>query len=319
MLENHDLFQLSGIIGIVVTYVLVVIFNTVNGIGGSGIFYNTIGGLSDKYPLDITPSGWAFSIWGIIYLWLGISIVFIVFTIFKKDSDELKLYMNPPVIDLKFSFILTLNFCLNVAWLFTWDREQIVSACAVLVFMAITNAVSTGILAINLSLGNHELLRSKKIYYWAYVFVLNGMGIYTTWTVIASLLNLGHALRYVSEVSMKDTSNVSLSLLLVLSVLYFLFENTTLDKKLRFLFTPYLVLIWALTAIVTKEAGDFTILDQTKMFVASLLSISCVLAVLKIIMVIFRQKTDPIGKLYDEVDGGDLASRTSTTNYGSIF
>ena len=43
---------------------------------GSGIFYNTIGGLSDKYPLDITPSGWAFSIWGIIYLWLGISIVF---------------------------------------------------------------------------------------------------------------------------------------------------------------------------------------------------------------------------------------------------
>ena len=34
MLENHDLFQLSGIIGIVVTYVLVVIFNTVNGIGG---------------------------------------------------------------------------------------------------------------------------------------------------------------------------------------------------------------------------------------------------------------------------------------------
>ena len=34
MLENHDLIQLSGIIGIVVTYVLVVIFNTVNGIGG---------------------------------------------------------------------------------------------------------------------------------------------------------------------------------------------------------------------------------------------------------------------------------------------
>ena len=77
-------------------------------------------------------------------------------------------------------------------------------------------------------------------FFRAYVFILNGMGIYTTWTVIASLLNLGHALRYVSEVSMKDTSNVSLSLLLVFSVLYFLFENTTLDKKLRFLFTPYL-------------------------------------------------------------------------------
>ena len=80
----------------------------------------------------------------------------------------------------------------------------------------------------------------KCLNFRAYVFILNGIGIYTTWTVIASLLNLGHALRYVSEVSMKDTSNVSLSLLLVLSVVYFLFENTTLDKKLRFLFTPYL-------------------------------------------------------------------------------
>jgi len=74
--EDHDLIQLSGIIGITVSYVLVVIFNTVNGVGGSGIFYNTIGGLSDKYYLDVTPAGWAFSIWGVIYLWLGISIVF---------------------------------------------------------------------------------------------------------------------------------------------------------------------------------------------------------------------------------------------------
>ena len=70
--------------------------------------------------------------------------------------------------------------------------------------------------------------------------VMNGYGVYTTWTIIASLLNLGHALRYVSEVSMKDTSNVCLSLLLTFSVIYFLLENTLLDQKLRFLVTPYL-------------------------------------------------------------------------------
>ena len=33
--EDHDLIQLSGIIGITVSYVLVVIFNTVNGVGGT--------------------------------------------------------------------------------------------------------------------------------------------------------------------------------------------------------------------------------------------------------------------------------------------
>ena len=69
---------------------------------------------------------------------------------------------------------------------------------------------------------------------------------------------------------------------------------------------------------MVKEAGDSLILDQTKMFVASLLSISCLFSVLRILLVVFRQRKDPIGKLYDDVDG-ELGSRTSTTNYGSIF
>ena len=71
-----------------------------------------------------------------------------------------------------------------------------------------------------------------------------------------------------------------------------------------------------MSAIVTKEAEDSNILDQTKMFVASLLSINCVLAVLRTLLVIFRQRKNPIGKNYDDMDG---ERRTSTTNYGSIF
>ena len=74
----------------------------------------------------------------------------------------------------------------------------------------------------------------------SYVTVMNGQGIYTTWTVIASLLNLGHALKYISLVSMQDTSNLCLSLLLVFTVVYFVMENSSLDQKFRFLLTPYL-------------------------------------------------------------------------------
>ena len=32
-----------------------------------GIFHSNTGNISDKYYLEITPAGWAFSIWGIIY------------------------------------------------------------------------------------------------------------------------------------------------------------------------------------------------------------------------------------------------------------
>ncbi len=32
-----------------------------------GIYENTTGEISDKYPLEITPADWTFSIWGFIY------------------------------------------------------------------------------------------------------------------------------------------------------------------------------------------------------------------------------------------------------------
>ena len=33
------------------------------------IFEKTVGEQSDEYDLQITPMGWAFSIWGVIFLW----------------------------------------------------------------------------------------------------------------------------------------------------------------------------------------------------------------------------------------------------------
>ena len=77
-----------------------------------------------------------------------------------------------------------------------------------------------------------------------------------------------------------------------------------------------LVLIWALSAIVSKETDNQDILDQTKMFVAALLSISCVLLLLRLILVIVRQKRQPIGQ---EESSSDDQRRRSSTTYGSIF
>ena len=39
-LESHDLPQLIGIIGVTLTYILAIIFNTLNGIGGQFSSYN---------------------------------------------------------------------------------------------------------------------------------------------------------------------------------------------------------------------------------------------------------------------------------------
>ena len=75
------------------------------------------------------------------------------------------------------------------------------------------------------------------------------------------------------------------------------------------------VLIWATSAIVSKESGEPLVNDQTKMFVAAIVAISCVLFVLRVIFIVFRQRKQPIGCLEDEQD----AAISSGTYYGSIF
>ena len=77
------------------------------------------------------------------------------------------------------------------------------------------------------------------------------------------------------------------------------------------------MLIWATSAIVAKEAGDPQVNDQTKMFVAAILAISCVLFILRIILIIIKQRKQPLDTIEDEIDTS--TSRNSATYYGSIF
>ena len=47
-----------------------------------------------------------------------------------------------------------------------------------------------------------DFTRGSPLFWWGVVYrvILNGLGIYTTWTVIASLVNLTTALVYAGEV-----------------------------------------------------------------------------------------------------------------------
>ena len=61
----------------------------INGIAGStGIFGETVGGISDKYNTLFTPAGYAFSIWGIIYLGLIAFAIFQNIRAFMNDTDS---------------------------------------------------------------------------------------------------------------------------------------------------------------------------------------------------------------------------------------
>ena len=102
---------------------------------------------------------------------------------------------------------LSLNFILNLAWIFIWDRSfrnenLTIFACVVLILIATTNILVIVFLTKNLSKHSHEFQRGGSLFWWGalFRFVLNGLAIYTTWTVIASLVNIATALVYAGGV-----------------------------------------------------------------------------------------------------------------------
>ena len=255
-----------------------------------------MGNLSRKYDLNITPAGYTFSIWSVIYLWNAAAFIFYLFSIFSSSAMG-KLYLNPVVISPWYSFFLISNLWYNTAWIFTWDREQLVGSSILLFLIAQTNIVSLAILARNIAQDGHQMREEKPKIYWTYVVLsMNGQGIYTTWTTIASLLNFCHCLVYVAGIDMEVACNICSGILLGLIIIYFLLENTVLDNFVRLLLTPYLVVIWAATGIIVAKDGKDDVAQSNKAMTKAILGVACVFMTLRIIIVVLRQLKRPLGR-----------------------
>merc|ERR1712131_34732 len=70
------------------TFIITAIFNALAGSGAAlgSIFLSSVGNISDVYQMDITPAGFTFSIWSVIYLWIAFSLLFFIITIFIKTD-----------------------------------------------------------------------------------------------------------------------------------------------------------------------------------------------------------------------------------------
>jgi len=193
--SHPDIPTISFISSGVFTFIVTAAFN---GLAGSGagvpsVFYSTVGNISDMYELYITPAGFTFSIWSVIYLWLAVSLLFFVVSIFISNSAG-RAYLSPPIATPEVMGTFSFNMVLNLAWIFIWDRSSVagydglvILAFFILVSIAVTNIAVMTLMARNITKYTAEFARGTPLFCWgiAYRVVLNGLGIYTTWTVIA--------------------------------------------------------------------------------------------------------------------------------------
>jgi translocator protein len=206
------------------------------------------GAISDKYQTVVTPAGYAFSIWGLIYAGL------IVFTIYQLLPSVVRRFR-----EVRSLYIL--SCALNCAWLFFWHLESIV-VCTVLL----------AALAVVLYLIARRVSRPET---WAEFFAVKApFGIYFGWVTAAALVNFAVMLVYLDAgLSPMAWSALGASLVIMAAA----FGVVAAIRRSDHLYP--LAIAWALTAIAVKQGAHTLIVTACAVGV-----VACLIAALSFVL-----------------------------------
>jgi len=212
----------------------------INSLAGSTTF---IGGqltaqVSDANPTLITPAGYVFSIWGIIYLLLGI---FTVYQALPRNQDR-------PFLK-QISFFFVLSCIANILWLFAWQYEQLpISVGLMLLLLA-------SLIAIYLRIG----IGKSKASIVEKIAVHLPFSVYLGWITIATIANISATLVNAGwDGAGIDPATWSIIVVAVAVLITILILALRKD-------IPYaLVIVWALVGIAAKQTQNQSIVTLTQ-------------------------------------------------------
>lgn len=213
---------------------LIVFFITlgINSLGSLGLINGmSQKAVSDKYHTLITPSPITFSIWGLIYTLLLISLIMMI--IKEKDIAYKR------VIDI-FTPIFLISCIFNILWIISFSYEKI-GASTLFIFGLFISLTS-----INKKLSQHKREIPNKL--------LNStFGLYAGWLMIATVVNIAAFLVSVSWRGLGISPIILAPIILVISLILVILIN----KNLKNAVFP-LPVGWAYFGILmeSKRLGD---------------------------------------------------------------
>lgn len=233
------------ILVIIATFAMILL----NYLAATGILGGVdTGAVSDKYPTNITPAGYAFAIWGLIYIGM---IAFSIYQALPSNAEKFK--------GLRWIYIL--SCAANGLWLYVWSQEAIVVCLGIILVLLACLA------AINTKLKSTE----TNADYW---LVKVPFGIYFGWVTAAAILNASIALVYLGVRTSETTAQV-LGAILILTAAGL---GVLIRLKLKNYFYP-LAIAWALTAIAVRQSGQTVIVMSCAFAV-----IICLVATISFVM-----------------------------------
>lgn len=204
---------------------------------------NTMGGLSNEYDNFFTPAGYAFSIWGFIYIGLIGNAIYLL-----RNTDK-------PMVSTQAIGLIIANLA-NCVWVFLWLYE----------FTALSTLAMTSILIALIGLTVKLRIGFQKQPAWVWWPI----SVYVGWITVALAANITAYLSKIGwEVLFAETS-WAMILILITALIF-----TFLILKRRLAYAGY-VGVWALVAIAIKQWEEQTTIQWLAVACAVLLFVLAV-------------------------------------------
>jgi len=226
----------------------------------------TTGEVSDKYPNLFVPAGITFSIWGVIYLFLALFIIYQFVIPFKKSTGERGIFE-------KTGLLFFLSCIFNVSWIFAWHYGIVWLSLAIMILLLIT-LIS---IYVRLKTGRAGIKNHEKF------FVNIPFSLYLGWITVATIANVTAFLVDINwdgfGISEQLWAVILIAAALIITLLTLLSRNDIFYS---------LVVIWAFTGIILKRIADTGTSDNA-IVITSIASIA-ILALLIIIQLVRKKK-----------------------------
>ncbi|KAF6037926.1 hypothetical protein EB796_003775 [Bugula neritina] len=288
------------IVGSLLSYILCVALNAVLNIPGISPFNTTIGNLSHKYSTGITPSNATFGIWGLIYFWQLVLVVYVSTLLCRKAGNK-PLYISPGFIPASFLLSYIVNLLGNPAWIYVFLLEDNVKALGLLLLGVVTLVICLMSSCSQLEQSGAEMeMKGLLGDIWCTRIIVQN-----AWVSCATAINTVVVLTYILGVSMSSACFGALAVINVIIVGWFILETFLYDRQLRYVFAHYISYIIAFVGVYKAQYDPsipYTIYEVV------LLAIVSALALAKLIIMIVRAVKDPIhySKLSDGISSKEV-------------
>ena len=239
------LLQISNAVALIFTIII-------NYLSNTGVFNGkTMATISDQYHNYFTPAGYAFSIWGVIYIGLLAFIIYSGRGLFKNTEDDW------PVLKIGWWFVVS---CVaNCLWIIAWLYDYI--GLSVLIMLVLLFSLIKIILSTRMELDDLPL---KKI-----AFVWWPFCIYSGWISVALIADVA---AWLTKVKWNGFGMSEIVWTIIMIVVAGVLNLLIIWKRNMREFA--LVGVWALVAIAVANWKNATVIVWVSVVIAAILFIN---------------------------------------------